>query len=72
MVTGLRRESKVPYVYCVESLELDLSVLGLSIRLKNKRMGIDDHFIHELGSQSFVREAESINASAIVNLVKSL
>jgi len=37
-----------------------------------KRMGIADHFIHQLGSQNYVREAEGLNAAAIANLVQSL
>tara|TARA_E500000331_G_scaffold335432_1_gene361540 strand:+ start:25 stop:228 length:204 start_codon:yes stop_codon:yes gene_type:complete len=42
VVTGSRRESKVPYEYCVESLKLDFSVVVLSIRLEIKRMRIDE------------------------------
>tara|TARA_Y100000748_G_scaffold295354_1_gene287003 strand:+ start:72 stop:275 length:204 start_codon:yes stop_codon:yes gene_type:complete len=42
VVIGLRRESKVPYVYCVEPLELDFSVVVLSMRLETKRMRIDE------------------------------
>ena len=37
-----------------------------------KRMGIGDHFVHQLGGQNYVREAESLNADAIVDLVQSL
>ena len=37
-----------------------------------KRMGIVDHFVHQLGAQSYVREAEGLNAAGIVNLVQSL
>jgi transketolase len=37
-----------------------------------KRMGIDDHFVHQLGAQSYVRETEGLNAAAIANLVQSL
>ena len=36
------------------------------------RMGIGDSFIHELGSQSYVRETKGIDASAIAKLVSSL
>ena len=41
-----------------------------SIQLK--RMGIADHFVHQLGDQIYVRESEGLNASAIANLVQSL
>ena len=37
-----------------------------------KRMGIADHFVHQLGAQHYVREAEGLNATAIANLVQSL
>ena len=37
-----------------------------------KRMGIGDHFVHQLGAQNYVREAEGLNAHAIANLVQSL
>ncbi len=37
-----------------------------------KRMGIADHFVHQLGAQNFVRESEGLNANAIVNTVQSL
>jgi len=37
-----------------------------------KRMGIGDHFVHQLGPQDHVREAEGLNAAAITNLVQSL
>ena len=37
-----------------------------------KRMGIGDHFVHQLGAQDYVREVENLNASAIVKLVQSL
>ena len=30
-----------------------------------KRMGIGDHFIHNLGNQNYVSEAESLSANAI-------
>ena len=36
------------------------------------RMGIGDHFVHQLGAQSYVRETEGLNAAAIANLVQSL
>ncbi len=36
------------------------------------RMGIEDHFIHKLGDQSYVRETEMLNHRAIYKLVKSL
>ena len=35
-------------------------------------MGIGDHFVHQLGAQSYVRETEGINAAAIARLVQSL
>ncbi len=41
-----------------------------SIQLK--RMGIEDHFLHKLGDQSYVRHNERINSPAIVDLVRSL
>lgn len=37
-----------------------------------KRMGVLDHFVHQLGNQSYVRENEGLNATAIYKLVKSL
>jgi len=37
-----------------------------------KRMGIADHFVHQLGHQSYVRKAEALNAAAIADLVQSL
>ena len=37
-----------------------------------RRMGIGDHFVHQLGDQIYVREAEGLNAAAIANLVQSL
>ena len=37
-----------------------------------KRMGIADHFIHKLGDQKYVREAEGINAKGIVSIAKML
>ena len=36
------------------------------------RMGIGDHFVHQLGAQNYVRETEGLNAAAIANLVQSL
>ena len=36
------------------------------------RMGITDHFIHELGSQAYIRAAEEIDSSAIVRQIQSL
>ena len=36
-----------------------------------KRMGIGDHFVHQLGAQNYVREAEGLNATAIANLVQA-
>ena len=35
-------------------------------------MGIADHFVHQLGAQSYVREIEGLNAKAIAKLVQSL
>jgi len=40
--------------------------------IKLTMMGIKDHFIHQLGTQSYVRATEGINANAIANLVNSL
>ena len=37
-----------------------------------KRMGIGDHFVHKLGSQSYVRKSEGIDAGAIAKLVGEL
>jgi len=37
-----------------------------------RRMGINDHFVHELGSQDFVREREGINAESITKLAETL
>jgi len=37
-----------------------------------KRMGITDHFVHQLGAQNYVRKTEGLNASAIADLVQSL
>ena len=37
-----------------------------------KRMGIGDHFVHQLGAQNYVRETEGLNAASIANMVKSL
>ena len=36
------------------------------------RMGIGDHFVHQLGNQEYVRKSESLNADAIYGLVKGL
>ena len=36
------------------------------------RIGIEDHFVHRIGDQNYVRESEGLNARAIVNKVKSL
>ena len=40
--------------------------------IKLRRMGIADKFVHELGSQEYVRKAQRIDATAIASLVKSL
>ena len=40
--------------------------------VKLQRIGIEDHFLHQIGDQSYVREIEGINATAITKLVKSL
>ena len=37
-----------------------------------KRMGIGDHFVHQLGSQGYARKTEALDTEAIVQLVKSL
>lgn len=37
-----------------------------------KRIGVKDHFVHRLGVQSYVREIEGLDSSAIANLVQSL
>lgn len=36
------------------------------------RMGIDDHFVHLLGDQSYVRRNQDLDAAAVVKIVKSL
>ena len=36
------------------------------------RMGIGDHFLHELGSQDYVRKTQGLNAHAIVDMVQAL
>ena len=36
------------------------------------RVGVDDHFVHKLGKQYYVREAEGLNADAIARLVRSI
>ena len=36
------------------------------------RLGIEDHFIHKLGSQSYVRGCEELNSEAIANKVRGL
>lgn len=41
-----------------------------SIQLE--RLGIEDHFVHKLGPQKYVRENEGISANAIIDLVQSL
>lgn len=40
--------------------------------VKLKRIGIGDHFVHELGEQDYVRSKESINAEGITKLIESL
>ena len=40
--------------------------------IKLKRMGIEDHFIHLLGDQAYVRENEGLNAYAIATVAKQL
>ena len=37
-----------------------------------KKMGIEDHFVHKLGDQNYVRKIEGIDATAITNTVKGL
>ena len=37
-----------------------------------RRIGISDHFVHQLGNQSYVRETEGLNATAIADLVQTL
>ena len=41
-----------------------------SIQLK--RIGIADHFVHQLGSQDYVRGSEGLNAASIASFVQSL
>ena len=36
------------------------------------RIGIEDHFVHQLGAQNYVRDVEGLNANGIANLVQSL
>ena len=45
---------------------------GLSNKVTLKRIGINDHFIHELGNQSYVREQNGIDAKSITNAILSL
>ena len=40
--------------------------------IKLTRIGIEDHFIHKLGSQEYVRNAEGLNSISISKLVESL
>ena len=40
--------------------------------IKLMRLGVDDHFIHKLGDQSYVRKWEEINSEAIANKVRSI
>ena len=37
-----------------------------------KRIGVADHFVHQLGTQTYVREAEGLNANFITNTVRAL
>jgi transketolase len=41
-------------------------------KIKIRRIGVGDHFIHQLGSQEYVREMEGLNANAIAKVVMSL
>ena len=41
-------------------------------RIELKRMGVKDHFVHQLGNQSYVRDAEGLNAYNISKLVQSI
>ena len=36
-----------------------------------ERMGVEDHFVHKLGNQDYVRNSEGIDASAINKKVMS-
>ena len=36
------------------------------------RLGIEDHFIHRLGNQDYVRGCEKIDSQGIANIVRSL
>ena len=36
------------------------------------RMGVQDHFVHQIGKQDYVRESEELNAKAIAKLVISI
>ena len=40
--------------------------------IKLKRMGIDDHFIHRLGPQQYVRNSENLTERSITKVVKTL
>ena len=37
-----------------------------------RRIGIEDHFIHQLGNQKIVRAEEKIDANAIIDIVRSI
>ena len=39
--------------------------------VKLKRMGIDDHFIHQIGNQDYAREAEGLNWKGIKQNVET-
>ena len=41
-------------------------------KIKLKRLGVGDHFIHKLGGQEYVRDGEGINARYIVEHVKTI
>tara|TARA_Y100001968_G_C19319374_1_gene698415 strand:+ start:129 stop:1052 length:924 start_codon:yes stop_codon:yes gene_type:complete len=43
-----------------------------SNKIKIIRMGIDDHFINELGSQDYIRKNESIDSHNIIEVVSSI
>ena len=40
--------------------------------IKLKRMGVNDHFVHQLGDQNYIRKSENLNAVAITRFVQSL
>ena len=40
--------------------------------IKLERIGIEDHFIHKLGNQKYVRDAEGLSSESIVSIARSI